>query len=217
MTKPFVFWSLWVVCLGCAGSPEVEPRGSSAWSTRDGLAEEYTYVELTSDADLETRAGSFLPMGWARQALGDDVDPLKGAIATRPVRRTPGAGPLRRPPLLTPRPAPLQAQVQARRTVDAAVVLQARKLYQQRLQEAQTTYPNSAGYENHHLVPLYLGGAKDGQTYRLPTAYHKAITRAFREEWRYGQGQRPDARALTDILVRVYSRYPIPQLIGIPP
>ncbi|MFP2913733.1 hypothetical protein ACLESD_53880, partial [Pyxidicoccus sp. 3LFB2] len=74
----------------------------------------------------------------------------------------------------------------------------------------------SPGYENHHLIPRYLGGPKGGQTYRLPTAYHKAVTQAFRQEWRYGQAQ-PSPQRLTDILVRVYSRYPIPQLVGITP
>ncbi len=96
------------------------------------------------------------------------------------------------------------------------MVLQARQLYQQRLKQAQAAYPNSPGYENHHLIPMYLGGPKNGQTYRLPTAYHKAITQAFRREWQYGQ-PRPDPQQLTDILVRVYAQYPIPQLIGITP
>lgn len=135
----------------------------------------------------------------------------------RPVRRSPGAGPLRRPPLLNPRPSPAQFQTRAQRNANLAVVLQARQLYQRRLKEAQATYPNSPGYENHHLIPMYLGGSPNGQTYGLPTAYHKAITQAFRRKWEYGQGRRPDPQKLQDIMIEVYAQYPIPQLIGIEP
>lgn len=213
MSKAVPGWMLLVLLLGCAsGSEGARGRGSS-----DVLDADVSYVELPPEESMEARAGAFLPVDWEQQVRGGVVDPLEGAMATRPVRRAPGGGPFRRPPLLNPRPTPLQVQVRARRTVDATVVVQARQLYLQRLKEAQATYPNSAGYENHHLIPMYLGGAKDGQTYRLPTAYHKAITRAFREEWQYGQGRRPDPQALTDILVRVYARYPVPQLIGISP
>ncbi len=105
----------------------------------------------------------------------------------------------------------------ARRSVDHAVVVQAQHLYLQRLKAAQAAYPNSTGYENHHFVPLYLGGASNGQTYRLPTAYHKAVTQQFRRAWPYGQGRRPTPQELQKILLEVYSEYPIPQLIGITP
>ena len=54
-------------------------------------------------------------------------------------------------------------------------------------------------------------------TYRLSTAYHQAITQEFRREWPYGQNQRPTQEELFKILLRVYSKYPIPQLIGIEP
>ncbi|MFP2923902.1 hypothetical protein ACLESO_01545 [Pyxidicoccus sp. 3LG] len=71
--------------------------------------------------------------------------------------------------------------------------------------------------ENHHLIPMYLGRPPNGQTYRLSTAYHKAITQAFRGKWAYGQGRRPDPQKLQDIMIEVYAQYPIPQLIGIEP
>ncbi len=96
------------------------------------------------------------------------------------------------------------------------MVLQARQLYFQRLKEAQEKYPNSAGYEKHHFVPRYLDGPKDGKTFRIPTAYHKAITQAFRRRWGYRQGK-PSPEELQLILIEVYSKYPIPQLIGIEP
>jgi hypothetical protein len=95
-------------------------------------------------------------------------------------------------------------------------VEQARQLYWQRLAEAQARYPNSNGYQEHHAVPIYLGGAGDAPTYRLPTAYHKAITQAFRQRWPYGQ-RRPDPQKRFEILMEVYAEYPIPQLIGIQP
>lgn len=146
------------------------------------------------------------------------VEDVEGEVllAHRPVRRGTVPG-VRRPPVLRPsRLTPNQTQFWMRRTVDPKVVEQTRQLYWRRLQEAKERYPNSEGYENHHVVPTYLVGTPDGTTYRLPTAYHKAITQEFRQEWRYGQGK-PDPRQLMDILTRVYSRYPIPQLVGIEP
>jgi hypothetical protein len=193
-----------LLVLACAGGTEAVRDGS--------VAEGTVFVE----SGTEGLPGTFLPREWELLVSSAGEDPLEGAVATRPVRRGSGAGVVRRPPLLNPRPSPAQLQARAQRTANHAVVIQARQLYQQRLKEAQAAYPNSPGYENHHLIPKYLGGPKNGQTYRLPTAYHKAITQAFRRQWQYGQ-PRPDPQQLTDILVRVYAQYPIPQLIGITP
>lgn len=140
----------------------------------------YLFTETTS-------GGAFVAEEWAdsRSTEGVQVD------GRRPSRRRGGGEPGRRqPPLLNPRPTPEQQQAQQRRAADLAVVLQARQLYVQRLKEAQERYPNSAGYENHHFVPRYLNGPKDGKTFRIPTAYHKAITQAFRRRWAYRQGSR---------------------------
>ena len=193
-----------LVLLACAGGTEAVRRGSAA-----ELAEGTVFVE--------GEPGAFLPREWELLVESAGEDPLEGAVATRPPRRGPGIGAVRRPPLLSPRPSPAQVQARAQRMANLAVVLQARQLYQQRLKEAQATYPNSPGYENHHLIPMYLGGPKNGQTYRLPTAYHKAITQAFRRAWKYGQGRRPEPHELQRVLIEVYSQYPIPQLIGITP
>jgi hypothetical protein len=176
-----------------------------------------------------TAVGAFVSDEWAAahgSAEGSQLQAAEGASAgsegadvegRRPTRRRGGGEPGRRQaPLLNPRSTPEQRQAQERRAADLAVVLQARQLYVQRLKEAQERYPNSEGYENHHFVPLYMGGPKDGKTYRIPTAYHKAITQAFRERWKYRQGH-PRPERLQEILVQVYSQYPIPQLIGIEP
>ncbi len=160
-----------------------------------------------------TAAGAFVSGEWVDSPSSEEPH-VEGR---RPARRRGGGEPGRRqPPLLNPRPTPEQKQAQERRAADLAVVLQARQLYFQRLKEAQERYPNSAGYENHHFVPRYLKGPPDGKTFRIPTAYHKAITQEFRERWPYGQ-RPPNPEQLQDILVRVYSRYPIPQLVGIEP
>lgn len=201
--------------LACAGGTEGvrrESAGDADWG------EGSVYVTVDTEEGEGGPAGAFLPEGWEHLVWGAGEDPLDGAVAVRPpVRRGGGARAVRQPPLLaTPRPTPLHAHIRALRTANHAVVMQARQTYYQRLKEAQATYPNSPGYENHHLIPRYLGGAKNGQTYRLPTAYHKAITQAFRQERQYGQ-PRPEPQELTRILERVYSRYPIPQLIGITP
>ncbi|WP_309895448.1 hypothetical protein [Archangium sp.] len=138
-------------------------------------------------------------------------------LSRRPPRRSgPGGPPVRRPPSLNPYPTPRQRQEMQRRAADLAALQAARKLYVQRLAEAQALYPNSLGYQDHHLVPVYLGGPKSGVTYRIPTAYHKLLTREFRREWSYDK-RPPKPAELRDLLLKVYSQYPIPQLIGITP
>jgi hypothetical protein len=69
-------------------------------------------------------------------------------------------------------------------------------------------------YQEHHFWPLYLGGPPNGQTFRLPAAYHQLITNAFRRRYPYGQGK-PSEKEAREIMMEVYSQYPIPQLIGI--
>ncbi|WP_309892381.1 hypothetical protein [Archangium sp.] len=64
---------------------------------------------------------------------------------------------------------------------------------------------------------MYLGGARTGKTYRIPTAYHKLLTRAFRKEWGYDKKGLPNPQQRLEIMLTVYSQYPIPQLIGINP
>ena len=206
-----------LLLLACAGGTEAVREGATGdWASVEQV-EGSTFVEATTEEGDGSLSGAFLPEGWEHAVWGAGEDPLEGAVATRPMRRG-GARSVRQSPLLaTPRPTPLQAQVRTQRTANQAVVLQARQLYFQRLKEAQAKYPNSLGYENHHLIPMYLGGLKNGQTYRLPTAYHKAITQAFRAKWAYGQGKKPDPQKLQDIMIEVYAVYPIPQLIGIEP
>lgn len=104
-----------------------------------------------------------------------------------------------------------------RRAADLAAVQAARDLYYQRLASARALYPNSQGYQDHHLIPVYLGGARTGKTYRIPTAYHKLLTRAFRKEWGYDKTRPPNPEERLAIMLKVYSQYPIPQLIGINP
>ena len=74
---------------------------------------------------------------------------------------------------------------------------------------AQEAYPNKVGYELHHIIPKYLGGAAQGETVSLPAAYHQMITNAFRAAYAYGQS-RPDAATLASIVELVYSKLPLP-------
>ncbi len=53
-------------------------------------------------------------------------------------------------------------------------------------------------------------------TYRIPAAYHVAITQAFRTKWHDGQPP-PEPVQLRRILLEVYTEYPIPQLLGLTP
>jgi hypothetical protein len=103
-----------------------------------------------------------------------------------------------------------------RRSEDVVAVHLARTRYFEALKEAQARYPNHHGYQEHHFIPVYLGGPRNGVTYQLPSAYHQAITQEFRRKWPYGQDA-PNAQMRQQMLLEVYSKYPIPQLIGITP
>ncbi len=199
-----------VLAMGC---------GPSMVSLRDWRS---VHVQAASAAE-----GTFLPEDWDGEPWLD-LEGMESDCTTEegsglecsglrvPTRRRGSPRPWRQAPLLNPRPTPEQLQVQTRRVANLKVVLQAQQLYRQRLAEAQTRYPNSPGYQEHHLIPMYLGGARSGTIYRLPTAYHKAITQAFRERWKYGQ-RPPSPEELQELLIYVYARYPIPQLIGLTP
>jgi RHS repeat-associated protein len=76
--------------------------------------------------------------------------------------------------------------------------------------EAEDLYPKLAGKLNdHHIIPKYLGGAKNGATSRIPAAYHQLITNEFRRLAPYGQ-KLPTGDALIEVLKAVYSTYPLP-------
>ncbi|HEX5754500.1 MAG TPA: hypothetical protein VFZ09_50415 [Archangium sp.] len=230
-----------LMLLGCTPSPSrplVEGMGASAPAGASLL--------VRGEADKLDEWAVFLPVeldevslgGWSAEALRsagyrisvveleDTVESAPAQVAgneqgeflsRRPPRRGgPGGPPVRRPPSLNPRPTPRQRQEMQRRAADLAAVQAARELYVQRLAEAQALYPNSQGYQDHHLVPVYLGGPRSGTTYRIPTAYHKLLTREFRREWSYDRGE-PTQQRRQEILLKIYSQYPIPQLIGINP
>ena len=236
---PRLFLGL-LLLLGCASSlsgPSVEDVDRASAPARASL------LVHGGPGDTPAEWAVFLPVkldevgldGWSTEALrsagyriiviefGDTVESASAGeqgselgelLSRRPPRR--GGPPVQRPPLLNPRPTPQQRQERQRRTADLAALQAARKLYSQRLAEAGVLYPNSQGYQDHHLVPVYLGGPRSGVTYRIPTAYHKLLTREFRREWSYDR-RPPKPAELRDILLKVYSQYPIPQLIGITP
>jgi hypothetical protein len=142
-----------------------------------------------------------------------------GLLMRRPPRRGGPGGPpgTRQPPLLSPRLTPQQRLEAQRRAADLAALQASRDLYHQGLATAKALYPNSRGYQEHHVIPVYLGGARSGKTFRVPTAYHKLLTRAFRKEWGYDKTSPPKPQERLEIMLKVYSQFPIPQLIGINP
>jgi hypothetical protein len=113
-------------------------------------------------------------------------------------------------------PTPEQREAARRKRQNAADEQLLRERYWKWKAEAERLYPGKVGqYEEHHVWPRYLGGPPDGQTFRLPAPYHQLITNAFRRRWPYGQEKPSEAQA-KNIMLLVYSEYPIPQLIGIP-
>jgi hypothetical protein len=189
---------------------DLEAAGLDGWSV--GALQNAGYlvdiIELEDEGEDSVEPGQF-------RASEDGTGELR---MRRPPRRGgPGRSLGRRPPLLNPRSPPEERLEIQRRAADLEAVHASRNLYSQRLAEAQARYPNSTGYQEHHFVPMYLGGAKDGVTYRLPTAYHLAITQEFRRHWGYGTRRRPEPEQRLEIMIKVYSKYPIPQLVGINP
>jgi hypothetical protein len=150
---------------------------------------------------------------------GEGAGGVEPVMARRPPRRggRGGLGGRLQPPLLNPRPTREEIAARRRQAEEHRLVQQARERYYQALAEARARYPNHQGQQDHHFIPIYLGGARNGVTYRLQSAYHQAITQEFRAQWGYGRGQKPSPAELQEILLKVYSRYPIPQLIGLPP
>ncbi len=209
----------WLI-LGCtlALGSCASPGGIPPEETLDVeiLLEQAVFIEQTSP-EGESMGGAFFPVEWWEDGVEASPEAAGIVQVRRPMRRGGGPGPRRPAPLLNPRPAPESVQYWMRRTVNSKLVEQTRQLYWQRLAEAQALYPNSSGYQNHHGIPMYLGGARNGMTYRLPTAYHKAITLEFRREWEYGRRDKPTSEELMRILMRVYGKYPVPQLVGIVP
>jgi hypothetical protein len=185
---------------------ELEALGIEGWSA-DALRAAGYRLDVVEFEDI-------LEPEWSQDS-GSGTDEL---LSRRPPRRGRGGLPgSRMTPSLNPRPTPQQRMENQRRAADLAAIQAARDLYYQRLADANTAFPNSAGFQDHHLIPVYLGGSQSGVTYRLPTAYHKMITRAFRKEWGYDRTDYPRPDQLQKILLTVYSQFPIPQLIGINP
>jgi hypothetical protein len=113
-------------------------------------------------------------------------------------------------------PTPQQREAARLRRENAALEQTLRERYWRLKAEAERLYPGKVGqYEEHHVWPIYLGGREDGPRYRVPAPYHQLITNAFRQRWSYGR-DKPNEQDAKEIMMKVYSEYPIPQLIGIP-
>jgi RHS repeat-associated protein len=84
------------------------------------------------------------------------------------------------------------------------------KTYPELVNDAKKRYPKKADkIENHHIIPIYLGGSPSGPTVPLNAAYHQDITNACRRLWPY-DGLKPGREKLIQILDDVYSKYPLP-------
>jgi hypothetical protein len=185
-------WGTWLL-LSCSA-----PEALSSAGTRESV--------FAEEESLEAR-----PPG-----------PMRGPVVRTP--ENPGRGVRRRQRnpfeprerVFNEEPTPQQREAARRRMENAAAERTLVERYWKRKAEAEQKYPEKVGlYQEHHSWPLYLGGPRNGQTYRLPADYHQLITNAFRRLHPYGQ-PRPSAERAQEIIREVYLEYPIPQLIGIP-
>ena len=78
-------------------------------------------------------------------------------------------------------------------------------------EEAKGLYPKLANKVDqlHHVIPKYLGGAKDGLLVKLPAAYHQMITNAIRSLAPYGNKVQRSQQEVHDILQKVYEKFPL--------
>jgi len=88
--------------------------------------------------------------------------------------------------------------------------------YEEHVRQARKQYPDKAGtYQEHHIIPKYLGGDPHGETVRIDAAYHQVITNDFRRFWPYRgdpgyRGRLPTPQELKEIVEKVYSINPLP-------
>lgn len=227
------YWSL----VGCASGETVVRENGAPAEQSHGLPDG---AGLLVDHELETEGleelAVFLPAElleweeWSDERLkqagraiyfieAKSAGEVEEVIARRPLRRggRGGLGGRSTVPLLNPRPTREEIAARRRQTEELRAVQRAQQRYLQALQEARSRYPDHQGYQEHHFIPIYLGGARNGVTYRLQAAYHQAITQEFRRLWSYGRGTVPSPAELQGMLTEVYSKYPIPQLIGLTP
>ena len=84
------------------------------------------------------------------------------------------------------------------------------KSYEETVKAAEKLYPKKCGkFEDHHKHPIYLRGDPKGPTVRLPAAYYQLITNMFRQLAPYGQPAL-DTQSVQNIVMQVYSKYPLP-------
>lgn len=103
----------------------------------------------------------------------------------------------------------IAGKVASNLVVDYATSKARMKLAQKLLDQAKKQYPKKAGKDEwHHVIPIYVGGAKAGDRILLNGAYHQLITNEFRAQWPYGGG-RPSFDKLQEILDVVYKKYPL--------
>jgi len=189
--KWLALWAVWLLTLSCAA-----PRAlSSAGETEPAS---------TGTATLEvTRPPPRPPPTRGPQQPG------------RGGRNRGTAEPRGRGRVFNAEPTPEQREAARRSRQNAAAEHLLRERYWKWKAEAERLYPGKVGlYEEHHFWPQYLGGPPNGKTFRVPAPYHQLITNAFREQHPYGRPT-PSVEEAQRIMLKVYSKYPIPQLIGI--
>ena len=82
--------------------------------------------------------------------------------------------------------------------------------YLEQTLKARQRYPNEPRrMERHHLIPRYLGGARNGLICPLDAAYHESITQGIRQQYKFG-GQRPPMDELQQFLKSFYGSNPLP-------
>jgi hypothetical protein len=186
--------AVWLLTLACAGPEALRAR-------------EAHETEVSGEETEVLESG---PPGPTRPPPRPPSRPGRGG---RSRNRDPGES---RERVFNAEPAPEQREAARLRRENAALEQTLRERYWRLKAEAERLYPGKVGqYEEHHVWPLYLGGLPDGPKFRVPAPYHQFITNAFRRQWNYGKGK-PNEQEAKQIMLKVYSEYPIPQMIGIP-
>jgi hypothetical protein len=186
-----VLWAVWLLVCACGA-----PRALSPAGVGDSASESADTLEASRPPPRPP------PTRTAQQ-------PGRGG------RNRGRAAPQGRGQVFNAEPTREQREAARRRRRSAADEQLLRERYWKWKAEAERLYPGKVGlYQEHHFWPIFLGGLRNGKTFRLPAPYHQLITNAFREEHPYGRPP-PGVEEARRIMLKVYSKYPIPQLIGI--
>ena len=170
---------------------QLQLQGANAGSITSGSECKLGYCDEGENSSAQQQNGDpTLPAAVAEPAPSSLEQALKPSVSTALMVATDGLGEL----------------------AEAGAALSKAAKIESLTADAEKLFPKLAEKADqlHHVIPKYLGGAKDGELAKIPAAYHQLITNEFRAIAPYGQKIQRTAEEVERILQQVYSKYPLP-------